>query len=208
MPDSEREYFDETFKLVGPPVYDRKENLEFPFEKLAGKQVIYISLGTIFGNYNPDVYDIFFKAFAGWNAVIVMAAHHVDLSPFDIPHNFIVRDYVPQSQVLKYTAAAITHAGMNSISDLIYHEIPFVALPIGADQPALAKRAEELGAAVALDIKTLNPEILKDSVEQVLKNSTYLDNLKKISRSFKEAGGYERAVQEIFKLKKEKGICN
>lgn len=73
------------------------------------------------------------------DAVIVMAAYNVDLSQFDIPKNFIVRNYVPQNEILKFTDAAVTHAGMNSISDLIYNNIPFVALPLGADQPALAK---------------------------------------------------------------------
>jgi MGT family glycosyltransferase len=203
---SDLAYFDDSFIFVGPPVYDKKENLDFPFEKLEGKKVIYISLGTIFGSYDLELYNIFFKSFADSDAIIVMSAYNVDLSQFDIPNNFIVRNYVPQSELLKYTDAAITHAGMNSISDLIYNNIPFVALPMGADQPALAKRAEELGAAISLDVTKLNVEVLRDSVEKVLNDPSYLKNIKNISQSFKEAGGYKKAVEEIFKLKKEKNI--
>lgn len=206
--ESDLECFDERYKFVGPPIYDRREDLDFPFEKLEGKKVVYISLGTVFSKYNMEFYDIFFKSFENFDGIVVVAAYNVDLSQFEIPDNFIVRNYVPQSEILKYTDAAITHAGMNSISDLVYNNVPFIALPMGADQPALAQRAEELGAAISLDVDKLEAEILRTSVEKVLNNPSYIENLKKISDSFKEAGGYKRAVEEVFKLKKEKGIIN
>jgi len=200
------EFFDDSYKFVGPPIYNREEKLDFPFEKLRGKKVIYISLGTVFGSYSLDLYNIFFKSFDDPDTVVVMAAYGVDLSLFDIPDNFMIRNYVPQSELLKYTDVAITHAGMNSISDLVNNDIPFVAIPLGADQPLLAKRAEELGAAISLDVKTLNSQILQDAVEKVLSAPAYLKNIKLINDSFKQAGGYKKAVEEIFKLKKEKGI--
>jgi len=198
------EYYDDSFKFIGPPIYDRKENLDFPFEKLEGKKVVYISLGTVFNNTDSNLYDVFFKTFGNTDEVVVMAAYNVDLSEFDIPNNFIVKNYVPQSEVLKYTDVAITHAGMNSTSDLLYNNVPFVAIPIGADQPYMAKRAEELGATISLDKDNINPEILRESVEKVLTNPSYLENMRKISDSFKESGGYKKAVEEIFKLKQEK----
>ena len=200
------EFFDDSYKFVGPPIYNREEKSDFPFEKLRGKKVIYISLGTVFGSYSLDLYNIFFKSFDDPDTVVVMAAYGVDLSQFDIPDNFMIRNYVPQSELLKYTDVAITHAGMNSISDLVNNDIPFVAIPLGADQPLLAKRAEELGAAISLDVKTLNSQILQDAVEKVLSAPAYLKNIKLINDSFKQAGGYKKAVEEIFKLKKEKGI--
>jgi MGT family glycosyltransferase len=193
------EYYDDSFKFIGPPIYDRKENLDFPFEKLQGKKVIYISLGTVFNSMNIKLYDIFFKTFADSDAVVVMTAYNIDISKFNIPENFIVKNYVPQSQILKYADVAVTHAGMNSISDLLYNNVPFVAIPIGGDQPFMAKRASELGAAISLDKDRITPEILKSSVKKVLKDPEYIENIKKISDSFKESGGYEKAVEVIFK---------
>lgn len=193
------EYYDDSFKFIGPPIYDRKENLDFPFEKLQEKKVIYISLGTVFNNMDIKLYDIFFKSFAGSDAVVVMTAYNIDISKFNIPENFIVKNYVPQSQILKYTDVAVTHAGMNSISDLLYNNVPFVAIPIGGDQPYMAKRASELGAAISLDKDKLTPEILKGSVKKVLTDPKYIENIKKISDSFKKSGGYEKAVEVFFK---------
>lgn len=200
------DYYDDSFKFIGPPIYNRKENLDFPFEKLESKKVIYISLGTVFNNTNSKIYDIFFKSFADTDAVVVMAAYNLDLSQFNIPDNFIIRNYVPQSEILKYTDVAITHAGMNSTNDLIYNNVPFVSIPIGADQPYMAGRASELGATISLDKDKLTPEILKNSVKKVLSDPSYLENIKKISNSFKQTGGYKKAVEEIFKLKEKNSI--
>jgi MGT family glycosyltransferase len=196
LPD--RGFFDDTYRFTGPPVYERREDLDFPFERLEGKKVLYISLGTVFGNFDLDLYTLFFESFRDWPGIVVMAAHKADLSAFDVPANFIVRDYVPQSALLKYTAAAITHAGMNSISDLITSGVPFVCIPLGADQPLLAARAEELGATIMLDVAELDAEKLKSSVECVLTDPAYGIAIENIARSFREAGGYQRAVQEIF----------
>ena len=187
----------ETFRFVGPPVFDRKENADFPFELLKDRKVVYISLGTVFSNFKPALYQLFFDAFAGKDVTVVMAAYNVDLSQFKIPDNFIVRHYIPQLAILQYTDVAITHAGMNSISDLLYNDVPFVAIPLGADQPDLAERTAALGATIALDHNSLTPAMLQDAVEKVLRDPSYTVNMKKISDSFREAGGYPKALAYI-----------
>ncbi len=194
-------YLDETCRFVGPPVYERQEDLNFPFERLANKSVLYISLGTVFGSFDTSIYDVFREAFANWDGVVVMSAHGVDLSGYKFPEHFIVRDYVPQNALLKYTDVAITHAGMNSISDLISSEVPFVSLPMGADQPLLAARAAELGATISLDIQQLKPAELRDAVTQVMSDPSYRRAIVQIADTFRDAGGYQKAVDEIFLFK-------
>ncbi|WP_447641980.1 MULTISPECIES: macrolide family glycosyltransferase [Chitinophagaceae] len=200
------DYLDDTCRFVGPPVYERYEELDFPFERLVGKRLLYISLGTVFGVFDTKLYDLFVEAFRDWDGIVVMAAHGVDLDAMQFPEHFVVRDYVPQNALLKNTDVAITHAGMNSMSDLISNEVPFVSLPLGADQPLLAARAAELGATIKLDAEQLTPEILREAVQEVMNEPTYLAAIRKIDASFKEAGGYPVAVDEIFLFKKEHGI--
>ncbi|MEO3405602.1 macrolide family glycosyltransferase [Mucilaginibacter sp. CAU 1740] len=195
----ESTFFDDSFIFVGPPIYDRGQQMDFPFDLLEGKDVIYISLGTVFSNFDKSIYQIFFDAFKNSPYLVVMAAHQVDLA--EVPDNFIVRDYVPQRELLRFTKVAITHAGMNSMSDLIDQHVPFVSIPLGADQPLLAARANELGATVVLDHKQLTAEELREAVTEVTKSS-YRENLVKIDQSFREAGGYPKAVDAIFKLVK------
>ncbi|CAA9200096.1 4'-demethylrebeccamycin synthase [Flavobacterium bizetiae] len=193
--------YDESFLFIGPPIYNKKYNVDFPFDKIEGKKVVYISLGTIFSNHSKDLNNLFFDAFANTDYVVVMAAHKVNLDQYKIPANFIIRDYVPQLEILKHTNVAITHAGMNSMGDLVYNKVPFVSIPLGADQFFLANRAEELGATIVLDVNTLTSESIKNTVEKVNTESSYAENIAKISNSFIEAGGYKKAVEEIFRLK-------
>ncbi|MBS1779428.1 MAG: glycosyl transferase [Bacteroidetes bacterium] len=204
---ADKAFFDDSYRFVGPPVYSRRDiQTDFPLEKLYGRKVIYISLGTVFSNYKPELYELFFRAFENMDAVIVMAAYNVDLSKMRIPENFIVRNYVPQSLILRYADAAITHAGMNSISDLIHRNVPFVSIPLGADQPELAKRAAELGATIVLDAENITAEQIRDAAQVVMRDPIYLEHIQAINESFAEAGGYKRAAEEIFKMKQEKGI--
>lgn len=196
--------YDESFIFIGPPVYKKKYTVDFPFEEIKNKKVIYISLGTIFSNHSRELNNLFFQAFANTDYIVIMAAHKVNFTNFEIPKNFIIRDFVPQLEILKHTAVAITHAGMNSIGDLLYNKIPFISIPLGADQFFLANRTEELGATIVLDVNTLTSEIIKNAIEKVQLNSNYSENIAKISQSFSEAGGYKKAVEEIFKLKNKK----
>lgn len=199
LPEGDRELFDDKYLLVGADVYQRLEDTaDFPIERLQNaKNVLYISFGTIFGDYAKDIYQKMFNAFGNSDYLVVMAAHHVGLENLTIPDNFIVQDYIPQNEVLKYADVAITHNGLNSMNDLILNEVPFVSLPMGSDQPALADRLVELNAGIRLDYQHVDSDELKDAVEKVQVEPEYLNNLKAIKQSFLDAGGYKKAVDEI-----------
>ena len=195
--------YDDSFVFIGPPIYDRKEKIDFPFDKLKDRKVVYISLGTVFNNTSDALYETFFKAFSDFDGIIIMTAYNVDTSKFQVPRNFIVKNYVPQSEIMKYTDVAVTHGGMNSTSDLLYNNIPFVTIPIGADQRYIAGRVTELGATISLDKNTLTPDLLRNAIEKVTTEISYRESIEKISTSFKTAGGYEKALDEINKFKKK-----
>lgn len=196
-----KEEYDDSFLFIGPPVYDRKEKIEFPFKKINGRKVIYISLGTVFNSIDTKLYETFFKAFSDYDGIVVMSAFKMDISKFHIPENFIVQNYVPQSEMLKYVEGAITHGGMNSTSDLIYNNVPFVTIPIGADQRYIASRFSELGATICLNKDNISPQLLSDSMKRVITERKYKEAVEKISISFKDAGGYKKALMEIRKFK-------
>lgn len=199
LPESERSFFNEQYVFVGADSYQRLEDTkDFPIERVrSAKNVLYVSFGTIFGDYAKDLYQKVFTAFGDSEYLVVMAAHQVGLETLTIPDNFIVQDYIPQNEVLKYADVAITHNGLNSMNDLILNEVPFVSLPMGADQPALADRIAELNAGIRLEYQQVDSAELKAAVEKVQTEPDYLNNLKKIKESFLDAGGYKKAVDAI-----------
>ena len=64
--------------------------------------------------------------------------------------NVRVESYVDQWQVLSEATVYVTHHGLNSTHEAIYHRVPMVAYPFFFDQPALAARCIELGLSVPL----------------------------------------------------------
>ncbi|MBY0597854.1 macrolide family glycosyltransferase [Bacillus bingmayongensis] len=198
------EQFQSNVKFVGPSINAREERIDFPFDKLVGKEVIYLSMGTEL-NQQLELYNTCFHALEEFDGVVVMSVgKETDVTKLtNIPSNFIVRPYVPQLEVLKYTNVFITHGGMNSVSEGLYYDTPLIVLPITNDQPFVARRVEELNAGIVLDYKNVTSDALRETVNHLLNNQVYKEGSRTVGLSLRKAGGYKKAVDEIFKLKKE-----
>lgn len=196
------ESFDESYKFIGSSVIDRKESIDFDLSNNEDKKVIYISLGTIFNN-SIEFYECCFKAFCNMNVKVIMSVgRKIDISIFkNIPSNFIVRNYVPQLEVLKYANVFITHGGMNSTNEGLYFNIPLILIPQSVDQPFVANRVAELGAGIVIEKNRVTPEVLNKCVAEILSDDNFKINSEKIGESLRESGGYKVGVDEIIKLK-------
>jgi UDP:flavonoid glycosyltransferase YjiC (YdhE family) len=64
--------------------------------------------------------------------------------------NVSVRSYVDQWRILQEADAFVTHHGMNSTHEAIYHRVPMVSYPFFWDQPSLAAKCQEFGLAIRL----------------------------------------------------------
>lgn len=194
---ADAEDFGQNLAFVGPSLNDRQESLDFALDFASGP-LIYISLGTVF-NLGTDFFQKCFEAFGGKPMRIVLSVGKsiaID-ALHDIPENFVVRRYVPQLEVLKQADAFVTHGGMNSTSEAFYYGVPLVVCPQAGDQFTVAQRVAELEAGVTLDKRNLTAAKLVAAVEQVLSNELFGQNARKIGDSFREAGGYMRAADEV-----------
>lgn len=201
QPDSQS--FDESFKFVGPSIDERPEGYEIELQELDVHKVIYISMGTI-NNNSIDFYKKCIEAFINTQLKVVMSiGQKVDIASLgSIPENFIVRNYVPQLEVLKKTDAFISHGGLNSVSEALYYGIPVVAIPQANDQPMVAKQLIALGAGMVLKMEEITPNVLKEAVYKLFSENSYKAAALRIGRSFKEAGGFKTAADCIFEYKK------
>ncbi|MFD0677976.1 MULTISPECIES: macrolide family glycosyltransferase [unclassified Paenibacillus] len=204
QPDGES--FDETFKFVGPSFVPHAHD-QFDFSNLDTDHLIYISLGTVF-NQAVDFYKLCFAAFAETKYTVILSVGKqtqiADLG--DIPANFIVRNYVPQIEVLQHAKLFITHGGMNSTSEGMYYGVPLIVLPQSADQPVVARRVAQLGVGIQLNQEGLTAQDLREAAESVLKDASIPKQCVEIGDSFRAAGGYHRAVEEIFVFKRSLGM--
>lgn len=187
-----------SFRFVGPSIMDRGEVIDFPVATDGSKQLIYIALGTI-NNRCMDFYQACLTAFQDEKyQVILSVGSKVDVTTFqEIPDNFVIRNYIPQLEVLKRSDVFISHGGLNSVSEALYYGVPVIAVPMANDQPAVAKRLTELGAGLTLKPEDITPALLLSSVQTILADQGYRDNCATIGTSFQQAGGYKAAADEI-----------
>jgi MGT family glycosyltransferase len=197
------EAFDQTYKFVGPSISSRLTQ-NFDLTEIKGKSLIYISLGTIL-NQAIDFYKLCFKAFGNTAHTVVMSiGQQTQLVVLgEIPKNFIVKNYVPQTEVLKYTKLFITHGGMNSTNEGLYYGVPLIVLPLSADQPIIAGQVTKIGAGIQLQMQSLTAKQLCEAADHVLNDRSFNKAVANIRESFQKTGGYHQAVDEIFKFKSQ-----
>ncbi|WP_342556108.1 macrolide family glycosyltransferase [Paenibacillus sp. FSL R7-0652] len=189
------------YLFTGPSIISRQDAPEFPFDILRERhsQTVYISMGTIL-NKNLEFYKLCFDAFKELPINVVLSSgKYTDMeSLLDlIPDNFIVKPYVAQIELLQHTDVFVTHAGMNSVSEALYFDVPLVMIPMTSDQPFVAGRVKELGAGLVLNHHTLNASRLREAVKEVLHNPVYQEKAHLIGESLRQAGGYQRAAAAI-----------
>lgn len=192
------EFDKEKWKFVGPLIGERIDKCAIPFDKFKDKKIIYISLGTLFNN-SLSFFKKCVEAFKDSNVIVIMSigkkVKKEDLGT--IPDNFYVEEFVPQLEVLKRASIFITHGGMNSSNEAIYYAVPSIVVPQSVDQPLVAKRMDELNIGKVINKKEVTPEKLRRYTKEILSNNSYKDNMIKMSKNMKKAGGEKKAIKLI-----------
>ncbi|MBS4197329.1 macrolide family glycosyltransferase [Lederbergia citri] len=201
------EDFDKTYKFVGPSIISRQTHENFDFTALERKSPIYISLGTVF-NQAIDFYKRCFEAFGNTEHIVVMSigekVQQSDLGK--IPENFIVKNYVPQTEVLKLTQLFITHGGMNSVHEGLYYGVPLIVIPQSADQPVIANKVANIGAGIQLKMESLTANQLSESADYVLNEPLFYKAAAKMKESLQKSVGYQQAADMIFRFMRQYDI--
>lgn len=119
---------------------------------------VYVAFGTVIWWYFEAVASEALRVIAAASAeldidvVIGLGGHRLDAASRTglLRPNVRVLDYAPQWAALREADVFVTHHGLNSTHEAIFHEVPMLSYPLFSDQPALARRCQELGLAVPL----------------------------------------------------------
>ena len=186
------------FKFVGACLQARPDAAPFPFERLDGRPLVYVSMGSVYEDL-AHVFRTCLEALAEghWQVVMATGWNFPEGWPAPVPDNFLVQPFVPQLEILRRAAVFVTHAGMNGTHEALYNGVPLVALPQGSDQFWIAHRAAELGVGLVLEGGAVTARCLRESVERILDDPAYAAAAARVGESLRVAGGPARAAGEI-----------
>jgi MGT family glycosyltransferase len=183
------------FRFVGPCLEFRPHPPAFPFERLDGRPLVFVSMGTVYGNHPAFFRQLKHElADAPWQVVVSAGQDLEQLAPF--PDNFLVRPFVPQLEILQRAGAFLSHGGMNSVQEALNFGVPLVLNPQAADQFWISSRVAELGAGLVLPHNP-EPGVIRAALKRVLTEPVYSAAARRAGDSLRAAGGAAQAASEI-----------
>lgn len=197
-------FINDTFHFVGPSILAHtREPIPFPWSLYdEHRSHIYLSMGTLYNNHTA-FYRALFDIFKDHpSQLIASVGNNVDMESLKpVPAGMIVRQMVPQLDVLSRVDAFITHGGMNSLSEAIYKGVPMVVIPQQIEQAINGRQVARKGAGIVLadtpPYGTVSAEVVRQAVDRILQNASFAQQAKLMGATFKEAGGYAEAVRLI-----------
>ncbi|MEU5809433.1 macrolide family glycosyltransferase [Streptomyces sp. NPDC047718] len=191
--------FDERFVFAGPSIKDRSA-FQGSWQPKSDRPVLLISLGTAATGWS-EFFSLALEAFGDTEWDVVMAVgDHVDPAELgEIPANFEVSRHVPQLDVLKHAGVFLTHAGMNSTMESLYHGVPMVAVPQMNEQRANALRVEELGLGRHLPREEVTVESLRDAVKAVAGDASVAERVRQMQATLHAVDGPVVAADAVEK---------
>lgn len=191
---------------TGPFVHAaQRPAVDFPWERLDGRPLIYASLGTL-QNGQEGIFRTIAESCAGLDAqLLISLGGGLDaqrLGP--LPGNPLVVHFAPQLEILKRAALVITHAGLNTVLESLSEGVPMVAIPLGNDQPGVAARLKARGAGLVVSRRRLTVARLRAAVRLVMQDRSYRDAARELQASIRRVNGPELAadvIEEALKLR-------
>jgi len=196
--DFPRRSLPDCFHYVGPLRGPRLRPIEFPWEWLDGRALIYASLGTL-QNKNPNIFHCFADACRGLNVQMVIAGAGRE-SLGDLPKNVLAVSYAPQLELLQRATLTLTHGGLNTVLDSLACGVPLLVVPITYEQPAIAQRVRWVGAGDSIPFSGVHSSLVRARIDAVLGDPAYAHAAGRMAGCIRDAGGVKRAGDLIEKI--------
>ncbi|XP_076065879.1 UDP-glycosyltransferase UGT5-like isoform X2 [Oratosquilla oratoria] len=144
--------------------------------------VIYFNLGSVTqGAFLTDEYrNIFLKTFAKMKQRIIWK---FEKNLEGCPDNVLIRKWLPQQDILAHPKVKvfITHGGLLSSQETIYHSTPVIPIPVFLDQPKVAAKMQKSGFGIVLKLKELTVPLLVETLNEVISNPKYAQAISQAS---------------------------
>lgn len=175
---------------------------------------VYVSLGTVFNRFYPNVFKIILDAVRDMNINLIMTVgKDVDIASFGPqPPHIYIKNYVDQTSIMPFIDLCLIHGGYSTTMLGLNLGIPQVILPLSGDQPIIASIVNSLGAGVNLPFELVkldaegalgfNPDALtkaavKELILDGLDNQQLRQNARALQATMAKMCSVEDAVDQL-----------
>ncbi|XP_050693301.1 UDP-glycosyltransferase UGT5-like [Eriocheir sinensis] len=173
------------------------EDLESWIAGAGTEGVIYFSLGSVTrGETMPPEYrQAFLKAFRRLPQRVLWK-YEGELE--GVSDNVMISSWLPQQDILAHNNVKvfISHGGLLSFQESIFHSTPLLVLPIFGDQPRNAMYVENSGLGHMMEWEELTADRIVDALTDIITNAKYRETVSAMSASLRDqlTTPQERAV--------------
>jgi zeaxanthin glucosyltransferase len=131
---------------------------------------------------------------------IIATGKGVEVGDFtDVPANVILREWVPQLEVLSRANVMINHGGFGTIKECILMRVPMVVLPFEdfRDHSTSAARVVRHGLGVQSDVARVSSVELISLIEQVLNDQSFKLRVDLMREKFLQQDRFDLAAEVI-----------
>src|SRR6218665_1926144 len=95
--------------------------------------------------------------------------------------------WIPQNDLLahKNVRLFITHGGLNSLVETVYHAKPVIVFPIALDQPSNAVAVADKGYGISMKLSNFTSEELEQNIDGIFSDPSYAEKAKHASSILK-----------------------
>lgn len=196
---------DEVFHVEASVDLSRRDDRDFPWEQIdPGRRLLYCSVGSQSHLVDRDQIARFLAAVIeaaasldGWQLVLATGGTVGlrELPP--LPDGAIGTNWVPQLGILERAAAMITHGGLGTVKECIFHGVPMIVFPMMRDQPDNARRIVHHYLGTAGDFQTATAAEIAALVRRLDEDPAIRPSVSRLQQRFHEVEESGLAVRLI-----------
>ncbi|TMW45132.1 hypothetical protein DOY81_009787, partial [Sarcophaga bullata] len=173
---------------------------------------IYFSLGSNVQSKDmpAEKLRIFLDVFASLNQRVLWKFENESIA--HLPKNVMIKAWLPQADILAHpnVKVFITHGGLFGTQEGVHYAVPMLGMPIYCDQHLNMRKAVQNGYAISLHFPEITKPLLKESLEKLLYDPYYRNNVERISSIFhdRQVNARDTAVYWIEYVIRHKGAAH
>jgi UDP:flavonoid glycosyltransferase YjiC (YdhE family) len=151
-------------------------------------KVVLVTQGTVEKDVNKIIVPAL-DAFRKSNYLVIVTtggSRTKELQQLYTDNNFIIEDFIPFEEVMPYVDVYVSNGGYGGVLLGIQHQLPLVVAGVHEGKNEICARIGYFKLGINLKTEKPTAEQIRNSVEQVIADPVYSENVAKLAGEFRQ----------------------